>query len=216
MLPDLQKTLLYRVAHDSSLPSLAERGVLCRRAVLAHGIDFRSISNDEIEERRSRTTVPCGPGGSLHDYVPFHFGPRSPMMYLISCRNLPCYDRGQRPLVYLVTSIRQIVDAGLPFAFSDGHPIMEITEFFGDLAHLGAVDLPLMKQKYWNEIVEDPDRPRRRQAEFLVHERIPWELITEIGVMDAEVGRRVEDLLRAAAHRPPIRVRSSWYYNERS
>ena len=41
----------------------------------------------------------------LHDYVPFHFSARSPMMYRISCWNLPEYSDGQRPLVYLVTSI---------------------------------------------------------------------------------------------------------------
>ena len=27
---------------------------------------------------------------------------------------------------------------------------------------------------YWNSIPSDPDRPRRRQAEFLVHGYAPW------------------------------------------
>jgi ssDNA thymidine ADP-ribosyltransferase, DarT len=84
---------LYRVAHGKLLPSLVARGLLCRRAVHAEGIQFQTISNEEIEAKRAATAVPCGPGGTLHDYVPFHFGPRSPMMSRISYRNLPAYTR---------------------------------------------------------------------------------------------------------------------------
>ena len=216
MTPASQDVPLYGVTHGRMLPSLAEHGILCRRAVRAQGVDFQTISNEEIEELRSQTIVPCGPRGSLHEYVPFYFGPRSPMMYRISCRNLPSYDQGQRPLVYLVTSIIKVVEAGLRFVFSDGHPIMALTEFFDDTARLDAVDLPLMKQRYWNETAADPDRPRRRQAEFLVHQRVPWEVVTEIGVLDERVASRVEAVLRASRHRPAVVVRRSWYYDEQS
>ena len=216
MSSDPRNTLLYRVAHGSALPSIVERGILCRRVVLAERIDFQTISNEEIEDRRSKTAVPCDPGGTLHDFVPFHFGWRSPMMYRISCRNLPEYIGGQRPLVYLVTTVGKIVDAGLRFVIADGHPIMALTDFFDELGRLDAVDLPLMRQGYWKDTAEDPDRERRRQAEFLVHERVPWDLITEIGVMDAAIKRRVEDLLVEAAHRPAVAIRRSWYYDEKS
>jgi hypothetical protein len=75
---------LYRVAHGKLLASFVTRGLLCRRTVHAEAIQFQSISNEEIEHKRAATVVPCGPGGTLHDYVPFHFGPRSPMMSRIS------------------------------------------------------------------------------------------------------------------------------------
>jgi len=55
------------------------------------GIEFRLISNEELDHKRAATAVPCGPGGTPHDYVPFHFGPRSPMISRISHRNLPVY-----------------------------------------------------------------------------------------------------------------------------
>jgi hypothetical protein len=173
MASDPRRTLLYRVAHGRALPSIAERGILCRRAVRAERIEFQTISNQEIEERRAETILPCGPGGNLHDYVPFHFGPRSPMMSRISYRNLPEYKEGQRPLLYLVTDIGTIADAGLPFVIADGHPIMALTEFSDEIAGLESVDLPLMTQRYWKDTADDPDRERRRQAEFLVHERVP-------------------------------------------
>lgn len=56
----------------------------------------------------------------------------------------------------------------------------------------GRVDLPLMRERYWKDTEDDPDRERRRQVEFLVHDRVPWEVIEKIGVMDAKIRARVE------------------------
>jgi len=202
---------LYRVVHGKLLPSLVARGLLCRRTVHAEGIEFQTISNEEIEHKRATTVVPCGPGGTLHDYVPFHFGPRSPMMARISYRNLPAYTQGQRPLLYLVTSLATITASGLRFVYTDGHPLaaLKIAE---------RVDLPLMQARYWKDTEDDPDRERRRQAELLVHQRVPWEVIEEIGVMDEAIKTRVEALLAGASgavSAPRVIVRAGWYYQER-
>jgi ssDNA thymidine ADP-ribosyltransferase, DarT len=80
------------------------------------------------------------------------------------------------------------------------------------------VDLPLMRERYWKDTEEDPDRERRRQAEFLVHHRVPWEVIEEIGVMDATIKTRVEAILSSTSgvsQVPRVSVRSDWYYQER-
>jgi len=210
-------TRIYRAAHGTLLGSFLERGLLCRRRVLDAGIAFQSISNEDIEARRARTAVPCGLGGTLHDYVPFHFGPRSPMMYRLSCRNLPHYTEGQRPLIYLVSSVEQITGAGLPCVITDGHPLAAFTDFHPGLTGLDHVDLPLMTERIWKNSTADPDRERRRQAELLVHGRVPWEVIEEIGVMDRQVKQRVEEIFQGAGvpHRPPVAVRTAWYCRER-
>lgn len=211
--------LLYRAVHGRVLPSLIERGLLCRRRVIEEQIAFQSISNEEIERDRAMTVVGCGPGGSLHDYVPFHFGPRSPMMCRISYRNLPNYQEGQRPLVYVVTTIGAVIDAGCAFAFADGHPTMALTDFYDDLDMIDHVDHALMRERMWTDTQEDNDRARRRQAEFLVHDRVPWEVISEIGTMDRAIAQRVRQILdeaQAPEPRPRVSVRDGWYYKERS
>ena len=209
-------TRIYRAAPGKLLESFIGRGLLCRNQVLEAAIAFQSISNEEIEARRARARLPCGPGGTLHDYVPFHFGPRSPMMYRISRRNLPNYTQGQRPLVYLVSSVERIAEAGLPFVIADGHPLATFTEFHDDLARLDQVDLPLMVERIWKDTAADPDRERRRQAEFLVHGHVPWQLIDEVGVMDNQLKQRVEEIFHQvnAEHRPKVVVRGAWYYRE--
>jgi hypothetical protein len=218
-MPPARDVSLYRVVHGKLLPSLIARGLLCRRRVIEEDIAFQSISNEDIERDRASTEVGCGPGGSLHDYVPFHFGPRSPMMCRISYRNLPNYQDGQRPLVYLVTTIGTVIDAGCRFVFSDGHPTMALTDFYDDLNVMDRVDHALMRERMWKDTQEDNDRERRRQAEFLVFDRVPWEVIREIGAIDRTIAERVKQILDdecAPEPRPSVVVRAGWYYQERS
>jgi len=82
--------------------------------------------------------------------------------------DLDRHARIARWLAYLVTSIGAILDAGLRYAFSDGHPTMNLTDFFADLAMLDRVDHALMRERMWKDTPRDNDRERRRQAEFLV------------------------------------------------
>jgi len=82
--------------------------------------------------------------GTLHDYVPFYFAPRSPMLFTISRGNVPTCSN-QEPVVHLVTNIQAVQAAGLPFVFTDGHGIMQLTSFFEDLAQLDHVDWTIMR-----------------------------------------------------------------------
>jgi hypothetical protein len=146
----------------------------------------------------------------VHDYVPFYFHPRSPMLYKIH-KDKGRYPQGQVPIVQLVSSV-QAVSVIRPFAFTDGHAIMSLSEFFTDLADLARVDWPLMRAKMWHDTQADPDRKRRRQAEFLVYQHCPWELITEVAVLNRQVEAHVVQLLELVAYRPPVHVRPNWYY----
>ncbi len=51
-----------------------------------------------------------------------------------------------------------------------------------------------------------------KQAEFLVEERFPWELVELIGVINAQVAGQVEDKIKDAEHRPEVVIRPDWYY----
>jgi hypothetical protein len=58
----------------------------------------------------------------------------------------------------------------------------------------------------------DGDKLRRRQAEFLVHQFFPWELISEVAVIDSIVEAQVNQVLTSVAHIPNVVVRRDWYY----
>jgi hypothetical protein len=41
------------------------------------------VADATIKSRRMSKRVPCRPGGTVGDYVPFYFAPRSPMLFRI-------------------------------------------------------------------------------------------------------------------------------------
>jgi hypothetical protein len=154
----------------------------------------------------------------LADYVPFYFAPRSPMLGAIHVGKVPAYRDGQENIVHLVSSTKSVAEAGVSFVFTDGHAVMAISRFFTDLQDLDRIDWDVVsvEQKHWFDTQEDPDRLRRRQAEFLVRDFFPWPLITQIGVMTERVAETVREALAATEHRPPVIVRGTkWYFEPR-
>ena len=73
----------------------------------------------------------------------------------------------------------------------------------------------MVYQRYWTDNVNDMDRQRRKQAEFLIHDVCPWRFIDRLVVIDAAIKRRVEGVLAQflTADHKPIEVRGDWYYN---
>lgn len=172
---------------------------------------FTTIAHEGIQDRRSVTLVPCGPGGSLHDYVPFYFAPRSPMLCAISYGRVPSCPN-PADVVHLVSTVEEIDNNGLKFAFADGHAIMVFSQFYDDLACLNQVDWGVMKARYWSDTLEDTDRKRRRQAEFLVHRLMPWTLVSEIVVVKKSVQQVVQAMLEQEGDATPVRTNRAWYY----
>lgn len=145
--------------------------------------------------------------------MPFYFAPRSPMLYAIYRGAVEGYTGGQSEVVHLISSAEAVRDAGLAWVFTDGHAEMApLTEFYDDLRDLDKIDWPLMNARYWHDTDDDPDRKRRRQAEFLVHNFFPWELVSGIGVCDHSAELTVRKAVGNAAHEPELRVAREWYY----
>jgi hypothetical protein len=180
-------------------------------ALKLHGIQYHDIANADIQDKRAQTPIPCGPRGNLHDYVPFYFAPRSPMLYFVNLGG-PRYPERQLPVVHLASSAQAVYAANRPAVFTNGHAIMALSDFFTDLADLNQIDWDVMASRWWNDTQEHPGRKRRRQAEFLVLRFFPWSLVTEIGVLNRTVAAQVQSELRGARHKPPVVVKPDWYY----
>jgi hypothetical protein len=72
-----------------------------------------------------------------------------------------------------------------------------------------------MEARYWSDTREDPDKSRRRQAEFLVYDAFPWEAVEFLAVKNAEIKRRLDKFL--AEEWPNrvklVRVAPGWYFS---
>jgi hypothetical protein len=98
--------------------------------------------------------------------------------------------------------------------FSNGHGIAAFTSWFDDLGRLGEVDWSAAYSTIWKDTLDDMDRQRRKQSEFLVHRFCPWELVDSIGVRTRQMKERVEAILAdsLATSQPPVIGRTDWYY----
>lgn len=69
-----------------------------------------------------------------------------------------------------------------------------------------------MQSNFWNDTTANPDRKRKRQAEFLVYKEVPLSLFSEIAVINSVKKIQVEQKLADASVSMPVIVRPNWYY----
>lgn len=206
--------LLFHFTHRLNLPSVIAYGLRSDSAVRADGSLAVEVGEDRIKEQRRRRGVPMGPGGVVADYVPFYFAARSPMLYAISRGNVPAYQDGQNPLVYLVTDLDRLQKVGCRFVFTDRNAYYQTATYAEDPAELDQlVDWELMEATMWNNTAAEPDRMERRMAELLVHESVPFSAVLAVGVRSAAIASAsaVAEVLGTLDDPPPVLVRPKWY-----
>lgn len=198
---------IFHITHVSNLRSIIKAGYLYSDAACRAGSATpKNIGYSHIKDRRLKRNVPCAAKGNLGEYVPFNFCPRSVMLYVIS-RGHDDYDGGQEKIVHLRSKVSAAVELDREWAFTDRHADVEHALYFDDLDDLDEVDWSVMSAKYWND---PPEKKEKRQAEFLVYERFPWDAIVEVGCHNEEIAKRVLGLV--GDNGPAVKVRPKWYY----
>jgi hypothetical protein len=134
------------------------------------------------------------------------------MLYQLCTGQVENYNEGQEPLIYAVTTAEAINQSRIPFVFSDGHGIAEYTEWYDDFKDLDKVDWSTVSARLWRSTIEDPDKQRRKQAEFLIYKFCPWELIQEIAVLNEETKTKVKGILGQFGTATNVQIRRQWYY----
>jgi hypothetical protein len=176
--------------------------------------DGTTIGMGGIKARRLALPVPCHPGTHVGEYVPFYFCSRSIMLFVIHCANHPelAYRGGQDPIVHMEADLRRVMawanGGAIRWAFSLSNAGAVYTQFRSAVGQLTEVDWPAVAATDFRsaEVKEG------KQAEFLVHESLPWQLIERIGVISPGVAQQVANAIHGSAHRPKIEIRRDWYY----
>lgn len=203
---------IFHITHISNLASILEQGGLWSINHIPSSLKPSSSAHANIQNIRAATRVPAGRGGVLHDYVPFYFGELSPMLFTISRGNV-AGRVGQEEMIYLVSAVESAITGGLSWVFTDGHAIVErLTRFFDHVDDLVEVDWTIVRARYWGDTVEEPDRKRRKQAEFLVYEHFPASLFGAVAVMNSQVRMIAEEIVADASSGLSVVERPAWYY----
>lgn len=215
-LPDNQK--IYHIVHKSlTLPSIIADGMLYSDEIISKRTGkFGNIGMDRIKERRLRELhLGNRLNGTVGQCVPFYFCPRSVMLYRIHKAegrdgDELLYRDGQRPIVHLVFDVKKVIEwarnNGRLWAFTAATAAAYYTQFYFNEDDFDKLNWAAIEAKYWQDVREE------KQAEFLVRDELPWELVEEIGVYDEATKTQVERMLIGLQHNPVVSVRSGWYY----
>lgn len=175
--------------------------------IMSHGL-VRSVST-----LRDENYVPIGDvqviqirkdrkyhGYCLSDYMPFYFGPRSPMLYVIQHGFNGVRKVAPENIVYCVVRIEDIIKNDVGCIFTDGHALSSLTNYYGknELSILDSfVKYDDVYSAYWNSEM-DIDLKRRKEAELLINDDLPVQYIRGFVVYNETAKTRLVNIGVAA------------------
>ena len=204
---------LYHITHIKNLPQIITDGYLFSdKILLEQNKTHAIIGMRHIKQRRlTKIEVTCHPGTMVGEYVPFYFCPRSVMLYAIYKRHSDLsYMEGQENILHLVTTVEKVLKTNpQKWAYSDGNAGAFYTKFYNDITKINKVlNWEAIHAQDWR----DPAIKNAKQAEFLVYEKVPWEVFIAIGVHNKKIAEEVKKIITKSSHHPEVLVKPEWYY----
>lgn len=216
MTPVPARPKVYHITHVDNLAAIvADGNLLSDAAMIRRGGPAQAIGMSAIKRRRvEELEVATHPETRVGDYVPFYFCPRSVMLYVIHCANHAelTYRGGQEPIVHIEADLHRVIrwanESGIRWAFSLSNAGAYYTEFRSRVEELDHLD--------WSAIAATdfraPQIKEGKQAEFLIHDTFPFELVDRIGTCSAAIRNRASAAVASVVHRPVIEVHPEWYF----
>jgi hypothetical protein len=156
---------LYRITHIANLEHDLLHGLHTANSPKANP-DYLQIGDSTLITYRKDMAAPDPPGGTLADYIPFYFGPRSPMLYQIASGWEDIEKHPQDNIIYYISSIDQIRSARLKYFFTDGHGRSRTSTAYTDDKDLQKLDWDAIYATNWRSDETDLRRKEKKQAEF--------------------------------------------------
>lgn len=164
---DLSKIYLYRITHIENISHILQFGITHNTSINSNN-KFVPIGDGSLITTRSNFLL--NNGKRLGEYIPFYFGARTPMLYVIQNGYNLVSPTPAENIIYCVSSVQKIIDLNLDFVFTDGHAVDSFSSQYtkADIGNIdNIIDKNAIKAKYWKD-EDDLDRKRRKEAEFLV------------------------------------------------
>ena len=218
-------TRIFHITAISNLVGVCAAGALRSKNVLQmNDVGVTSIAHQTIQVSRAAKRVTTGLGGTLHDYVPFYFAPRSPMLYAIDGGKVAGCILKQDEIVHVESTVESVVQAKLPYVIYPMNAALAFsTDCFDIIDGLDQINWALFFEspqlagycKYFHSDSRSEKYAQRmetRQAEFLVHRSFPLSIVTRIGVANTQRQREVVNILDASGVNLDVEVQRDWYF----
>jgi len=185
------------MTHIDNIPIILQNGITHKNSPNANP-NFIPIGDVSLIVTRSTKRVSIDNGDILNlnapsiilgDFIPFYFGIKMPMLYVI--QNGGNFVEKATPaenIIYLACSINNIVQSCGVYYFSDGHATDSLTSFYdktkiNELPNI--IDWDSIRAPFWGG-QENLNIKRKKQAEFLVSDDLPANFINGYCCSNAE------------------------------
>lgn len=207
-MPDLDKTYLFRMTHIENIPHILQYGITHLSSANSNP-SFTPIGDGSLIATRNDFLL--NNGRRLGEYIPFYFGMRTPMLYVVQNGFNMVAPTSAENIVYCVSSVQKIIDLQLDFVFTDGHAVDGFSSQYTavDIHNIeNIIDWNAVRAKYWKD-ENDLDRKRRKEAEFLVSGDIANDAILGYLVSNENAKSRVLNFGAAASK---VHIKSEYYF----
>lgn len=207
-MPDLNKTYLYRMTHIENISHIFQNGITHSTSANSNP-DFVSIGDASLIVTRNNFLL--NNGRRLGEYIPFYFGVRTPMLYVLQNGFNMVSSTSAEKIVYCVSSVQKIIDLNLEFIFTDGHAVDGFSSQYtvADIQNLDTIlDKNAIHGKYWKD-ENDLDRKRRKEAEFLVLGDIAIDAILSFITYDENSRNKI---IKFGADAAKVQFNSEYYF----
>ena len=125
----------FRILHIDNIPHVLKYGLVHKESSCANP-KYVPIGDTTVMDARTSKQLPFGT--FLSEYIPFYFGPRSPMLYNIQNGNGVLAKQQPEDIVYCVIRIEDVLCSDLNVIFTDGHALNNMSKFYekSDLSRL--------------------------------------------------------------------------------
>ncbi|HEY4320399.1 MAG TPA: DUF4433 domain-containing protein [Gemmatimonadales bacterium] len=202
--------LIFRITHRENVPHLLQHGVHCRSSDEVNP-DFIEIGQRDIIGTRKDRVVPAPPGGTVADYVPFYFTPRSPMLHNILTGRNGVKLRSASEIVVLVSSLLKLEENGRQFVLADRNACLAHTTFEPGRDLLTSLPWTDLQTSDYRRDLNRPDKLERYMAEALVHHHLPTDALLGIITYDRPAQLLVDQMVSASGVSLKTSVMPSWY-----
>ncbi|MDE6483993.1 MAG: DUF4433 domain-containing protein [Duncaniella sp.] len=166
----------FRITHIDNIPHILRFGIV-RASSPMRSTEFVSIGDSQVIDIRKELVFN---NIRISECVPFYFGPRSPMLYVIQHGYNGVRRQEPEDIVYCVLRLDDLINSNIECIFSNGHALSALTKFYdkdslNDINNLIRYDDVYASK--WNNNEYDIDIKRRKEAELLINDDVPLHLI---------------------------------------
>lgn len=171
---------LYHMTHISNFNNILSHGLLSHNQAHSRHFTKIDISNRNVNMRRDKIENIFF--RNIHDYVPFYFNPKNPMLFV----------RKSEQNNIIIMGFNKKLLIGDEVIFTDGNAASNQTLFYSNLDDLSLLNWNCIRAKYWNDY---NDGKRIRCAEVLVYNQVSCLSLEVIFCNNIETMTKVKELM---------------------